>query len=68
MPLNKGPEARQVADMGRNDLPGLSPLWLISLALVLGTAIVVMIPASISNGDAIKPSDWIGFAAALSPG
>jgi hypothetical protein len=43
-------------------------VWLISLALVLGTAIVVMIPASISNGDAIKPSDWIGFAAALSPG
>lgn len=54
--------------MDRNNLPGLSALWLISLALVLGTAIVVLIPASISGGDAIKTSDWIGFAGSVVSG
>jgi hypothetical protein len=54
--------------MDRKNLPGLSPLWLISLALVLGTAIVVMIPVSISGGDAIKASDWIGFAGSVVSG
>jgi hypothetical protein len=48
--------------MDKNNLPGLSPLWLISLGLVLGCMIVVMIPASIATGEAIKSSDWIGFA------
>jgi hypothetical protein len=48
--------------MSGNNLPGLSALWLISLAMVLGAAIIVMIPISISGGDAIKVSDWIGFA------
>jgi hypothetical protein len=54
--------------MDRDNLPGLSPLWLISLALVLGTAIVVLIPVSISGGDAIKASDWIGFAGSVVSG
>jgi hypothetical protein len=48
--------------MNSNNLSGLTPIWLISLALILGTAIVVMIPAAISEGDAIKASDWIGFS------
>jgi hypothetical protein len=48
--------------MEKNNLPGLSPLWLISLGFILGCVIVVMIPASIATGDAIKSSDWIGFA------
>jgi hypothetical protein len=48
--------------MNKSNLPGLSPLWLISLAMVLGTTIVVMIPAAISGGDAIKANDWIAFA------
>jgi uncharacterized membrane protein len=48
--------------MEKNNLPGLSPLWLISLGLVLGCVIVVMVPVSIATGDAIKSSDWIGFA------
>jgi small-conductance mechanosensitive channel len=48
--------------MDRNNLPGLSPLWLISLAMVLGTAILVALPVSIANGEAIKSSDWIGFS------
>jgi hypothetical protein len=43
-------------------LPGLSPVWLICVALVFGTFIVVFIPISIAGGDAIKASDWIGFA------
>lgn len=41
---------------------GLTPIWLISLALVLGTTIVVLIPAAIATGGPIKSSDWIGFA------
>jgi hypothetical protein len=61
-PSTRRHEARQVVKMGRNNLSGLSPLWLISLAMVLGTVIVVMIPAAISGGDKIKASDWIGFA------
>jgi hypothetical protein len=52
----------QVAGMKNGNLPGLSPLWLISLALVLGTLIVVALPMSIASGDNIKSSDWIGFA------
>jgi hypothetical protein len=48
--------------MDGNKLVGLSPLWLISLAMVLGTVIVVLIPSTIAGGDAIKSSDWIGFA------
>jgi hypothetical protein len=48
--------------MKDGNLPGLSPLWLISLAMVLGTLIVVMIPVSIATGDNVKSSDWIGFA------
>lgn len=48
--------------MSNGNLPGLSPLWLISLAMVLGTLIVTLIPISIASGDPIKASDWIGFA------
>jgi hypothetical protein len=54
--------------MKDSNLPGLSPLWLISLALVLGTTIVVLIPASIATGNAIKSSDWIGFAGSVTAG
>lgn len=48
--------------MGQNNSSGLSPVWLIALAMVLGTTIVVLLPASIASGDPIKASDWIGFA------
>ncbi|MHB8267815.1 hypothetical protein [Bradyrhizobium sp.] len=49
--------------MNRHGSPsGLSPLWLISLALILGTVILTAIPISIATGDTIKSSDWIGFA------
>lgn len=44
---------------------GLNPLWLICLALVLGVTIVTLIPVSISGGDTIKGSDWIGFAGSV---
>jgi hypothetical protein len=54
--------------MNSNNLLGLSPLWLISLALVLGTSIVVLLPFAISGGDAIKASDWIGFAGSVVAG
>lgn len=32
---------------------------------MLGTAITVMLPASISGGETIKTSDWIGFAGSV---
>jgi hypothetical protein len=48
--------------MDKNHLSGLSPLWLISLAMILGTMIIVLLPVSIVGGDSIKSSDWIGFA------
>lgn len=48
--------------MEKDNLTGLSPLWLMSLAMVLGTMIVVAIPIAISGGETIKASDWIGFA------
>jgi hypothetical protein len=54
--------------MKNGNLPGLSPLWLISLALVLGTIIVVLIPVSIATGDKMKSSDWIGFAGSIAAG
>jgi hypothetical protein len=56
------PACLKVDRMDQNNSSGLSPVWLISLAMVLGTAIVVLLPASIASGDPIKASDWIGFA------
>jgi hypothetical protein len=54
--------------MKNDNLSGLSPLWLISLALVLGTLIVVLLPVSIATGDNIKSSDWIGFSGSVLAG
>jgi hypothetical protein len=45
---------------------GLSPLWLISFALVLGITVVALLPVSIAGGATIKGSDWIGFAGSVS--
>jgi hypothetical protein len=47
--------------MGRDNLPGLTPLWLILLAVTLVLFISIMTPAVMSP-EAIKASDWIGFA------
>jgi hypothetical protein len=47
--------------MNRNDLPGLSPLWLILLA----TALAIFLPMSLAfiyASEPIRASDWIGFA------
>jgi hypothetical protein len=54
--------------MKNSNLLGLSPLWLISLAMVLGTLIVVMLPVSIATGDNVKSSDWIGFSGSVLSG
>jgi hypothetical protein len=54
--------------MKNSNLPGLSPLWLISLAMVFGTLIVLMLPVSIATGDNIKSSDWIGFSGSVLSG
>lgn len=48
--------------MKNDNLSGLSPLWLMSLAMILGTTIVVLIPFGITGGEGIKSSDWISFA------
>lgn len=49
-------------------LSGLSPLWLMTFALALGVAIVVMIPYAIVGGDGVKASDWLGFAGNVASG
>jgi hypothetical protein len=49
--------------MGK-DLPGLSPLWLISLALVLGVFLATALPLVVLTKDAL-PGDWLGFAGAI---
>jgi hypothetical protein len=54
--------------MKNDNLPGLSPLWLISLAMALGTLIVVLIPISVATSENIKSSDWIGFAGSVIAG
>jgi hypothetical protein len=51
-----------------NKLPGLSPLWLIGLALILGIVTVALLPVSIAGGDTVKGSDWIGFAGSVIAG
>jgi hypothetical protein len=66
--LDKIPNDRQVAYMGKDNLPGLSPLWLLALAIILGVFIVVAIPISITTGDSIKSSDWIGFSGSVAAG
>lgn len=40
---------------------GLSPLWLMGLALALGTVTVSLIPLALSTAT-VKLTDWIGFA------
>jgi hypothetical protein len=47
--------------MNKDNLPGLSPLWLISLAMTLGILLILVVPLIITK-EAIHPSDWIGFA------
>jgi hypothetical protein len=50
--------------MDRNNLPGLSPLWLMSLAMVLGVFVTVVVPAIISV-ETVRAADWIGFAGSV---
>jgi hypothetical protein len=44
-----------------SNLPGLSPLWLIGLALVLGTLIAVFVPITVAKGEPIAIGSWLGF-------
>jgi hypothetical protein len=50
--------------MEKDNLPGLSPLWLILLATLLGAFLPIMIAATMS-ADAIKPADWLGFSGSI---
>jgi hypothetical protein len=50
--------------MHNDNLPGLTPLWLIVLAAIL----VFMLPTGVAfiyGSEPVKPSDWIGFAGSL---
>src|ERR1700730_7373041 len=51
--------------MKENNLSGLSPIWLIGLALVLGTTIVTLIPLTIA---ATTAASWIGLSGSLPGG
>lgn len=46
--------------MKDSKLPGLSPVWLIGLAMTLGVFLVTAIPLIV--GQAIGRPDWIGFS------
>jgi hypothetical protein len=43
------------------DLRGLTPIWLLGLALVLGSFITIFAPM-VASPDHVKLSDWFGFA------
>ena len=47
--------------MSRREISGLSPIWLVGLALVLGVFIVTAIPLII-DGRSINSTAWIGLA------
>jgi hypothetical protein len=49
--------------MDTNNLPGLTPLWLILLATVLATLIPIAVPFVF--GADVKASDWTGFAGSV---
>jgi hypothetical protein len=63
-PLDKRREARQAASMEKNNLPGLSPLWLILLALVLGSFLATALPLIVLSKD-VLPADWLGFSGGI---
>lgn len=48
--------------MEKNNLPGLTPLWIVLLATVLGVFLPI---ATVGRTDSIKASDWIGFAGSV---
>jgi hypothetical protein len=51
-------------EMHKNNLNGLSPLWLMSLAMVLGVFVTVAVPAIISV-ETVRAADWISFAGSV---
>jgi hypothetical protein len=63
-PLDKRGWKRQVALMNKNNLPGLSPLWLIALALALGIFVLTSIPLLVSV-NVINSTAWIGFSGSV---
>jgi hypothetical protein len=50
--------------MKNDNLPGLSPLWLMSLAMALGVFLSVAIPLIVS-ANAINSTAWIGFCGSI---
>jgi hypothetical protein len=50
--------------MDKNNLPGLSPLWLMSLALVLGVFLATALPLIVLT-KGVATSDWLGFSGGI---
>jgi hypothetical protein len=50
--------------MPKNQLSGLTPIWLLTLALALGIFLTVMAPI-VAGNEPVKLSDWFGFAGSL---
>jgi hypothetical protein len=50
--------------MDRSNLPGLSPLWLILLGLILGVFLATALPVVVLSKE-ILPADWLGFAGGI---
>ena len=50
--------------MPKTKPPGLTPIWLLMLALALGIFITTFAPI-VASPDPVKLSDWLGFAGSL---
>jgi len=53
--------------MKNDNLPGLSPIWLIGLALALGVFLSVALPALVSTLP-VNTAAWLGFAGSVTSG
>jgi hypothetical protein len=62
-PLDKACRQRQVVSMKHNNLPGLTPAWIIVLATMVAAFLPIGV-AYIFKND-IRPADWIGFAGSI---
>lgn len=47
--------------MSKDNLPGLTPVWLITFTTILACMLPIGV-AYIYGNEPVKPSDWIGFA------
>jgi hypothetical protein len=62
--LDKRWQGRQSCGMANSDHPGLSSLWIILLALVLGVFLATVLPVVVLTKDVVL-ADWLGFSGGI---